>query len=280
MRRLSRARGRGAGTEVPALRRVRAPGGWVSGGVRGRVTVCPVSSIRNPVGPEEPRTYWIRRGLVLGAVVLVLWVGWLLFGAAFGGDDTPQVAASPSPSPTFGISMSPSIDVTEEPSASATAASPSPSESASASPIGSASASALSTAASPSASPRCSDADIAVAVSTASAATPEGQGMKVSMTVTNTGSRVCARDVGAKATDIRITSGSVLVWSWRACSGGSDSTVVALKPGGTWSASATWPGRVTGSGCSSDAAVARAGTYRAVANDSKVTSDPAVFQVT
>ena len=222
----------------------------------------------NPVGPEEPSTYWRRRAAVIVGLLVVLWLGWWLLQAAFGSNDEPS-ATAPSASPSFGLTMSPSPDGEPtdgvDPSASAA-----PSASGSASP---------SPSPSPSASADCVDADIAVTAATAGATTTVGGGMALTLTVTNTGSAACNRDVGAGANELRITSGSVLVWSSDFCNPSKAKDVQALEPGKPFTTSATWPGTVTEKGCPADQPQAQAGGYKVVARNGAVESEPVAFAI-
>jgi hypothetical protein len=227
-----------------------------------------VSSVVNPVGPEEPSTYWRRRAAVIVGLLIVLWLGWWLLQAAFGSNDEAP-AAAPSESPSFGLSMSASPDeeATGDADPSASAA---PSASGSASP---------SPSPSPSASADCVDSDIAVSAATASSTTTVGGGMGLTLTVTNTGPAACNRDVGAGANELRITSGSVLVWSSDFCNPSKAKDVQALEPGKPFTTSVTWPGTVTEEGCPANQPQAQAGGYKVVARNGSVESEPVAFAV-
>lgn len=221
----------------------------------------------NPVGPEEPSTYWRRRAAVIVGLLVVLWLGWWLLQAAFGSNDEAP-AAAPSESPSFGLTMSPSPD--DEATDVDPSASPAPSASGSASP---------SPSPSPSASTDCVDSDIAVSAATASSTTTVGGGMGLTLTVTNTGPAACNRDVGAGANELRITSGSVLVWSSDFCNPSKAKDVQALEPGKPFTTSVTWPGTVTQEGCPANQPQAQAGGYKVVARNGSVESEPVAFAV-
>lgn len=218
----------------------------------------------NPVGPEEPSTYWRRRAAVIVGLLVVLWLGWWLLQAAFGSNDE-QAAEAPSPSPSFGLTMSPAPD--GEPTG---AGDPSADPSASASP---------SPSPSPSASADCVDSDIEVAAAPASAATTVGGGMALTLTVTNTGSAACNRDVGAGANELRVTSGSVLVWSSDFCNPSKATDVQVLEPGKPFTTSATWPGTITEEGCPANQPQAQAGGYNVTARNGALESGPVPFAV-
>jgi len=219
-----------------------------------------VSTVKNPVGPEPPNTYWRRRAAVLGVLVVILLLGWLLLRAVFGSSAEPEAQASPSASP----SASPTASASPEASAAAPSASASPD--AAVSP-------------GPSASSTCPEADIEVATSTSASSTTVGAGMGLTMTVTNTGDAACNRDVGAGANELQITSGSALVWSSDFCSPSNKSDVVALMPGKPFTASVTWSGTVTAKACPADQPLAQPGTYKVQARNGDVTSEFVTFTV-
>jgi hypothetical protein len=213
-----------------------------------------VSSVINPVGPEEPSTYWRRRAFVVVGLLLALWLLWLLVSIALGSnDETPD--AVPSPTPTPGLSASPGAGASTAPQASASA---SPSVAA--------------------AGP-CRNGDIQVAVGTASPSTGVGAGMGLTMTVTNSTDEACDRDVGPGANELRVTSGSVLVWSSDFCNPSTEEDTTTLEPGGEWSTSITWPGAVTAEDCPADQPTAQPGTYRVVARNGTVESEPVTFTI-
>ena len=223
----------------------------------------------NPVGPEEPSTYWRRRAAVIVGLLVVLWLGWWLLQAAFGSNDEAP-AAAPSESPSFGLTMSPSPDDEDD-------------------------------------GRRCRPVRIAGPVGQwlgqpvtepqpvgqrglrglrhrglggpASSSTTVGGGMGLTLTVTNTGSAACNRDVGAGANELRITSGSVLVWSSDFCNPSKAKDVQALEPGKPFTTSATWPGTVTQKGCPANQPQAQAGGYKVVARNAAIESEPVAFAV-
>ena len=218
-----------------------------------------MSTVKNPVGPEPTNTYWRRRAAVLGVLVVILLLGWLLLRAMFGSSAEPEAllpSASPSASPTSSAA----------PGASDAAPSASASPNAAASP-------------SPSARSICSDTDIKVGAATSASSTSVGAGMGLTMTVTNTGDAACNRDVGAGANELRITSGSALVWSSDFCSPSDTSDAVALTPDKPFTTSVTWSGTVTAKDCPADQPLAQPGTYKVQARNGDVTSKSVTFTV-
>lgn len=215
-----------------------------------------MSSLWNPVGTEEPSTYWRRRAVVIVGLLVVLWLAWMALHAVFGGDD-PADGASPGP--------------TASPAASTPAATTSPS------PAGSASGSPKPTATTPEA---CSDKDISVTVTTSSPSTAVGSGMGLTLTIKNTGSAPCTRDIGAGANELVVTSGSVLVWSSDYCNPSTDADVQTLDPDKAWTSTVKWPGTVVSKKCPADAPVAVAGSYKAAGRNGDVDSKKVAFNVT
>jgi hypothetical protein len=219
-----------------------------------------VSSLINPVGPEDPSTYWRRRAIIVVSALVAAWLLWLGARALVGSDDGQEPAPdqTPAASPASPSSGQPAPDGQGSPAAA-----------------GEASAAAT---ASPDPLAACPDDVIAVAVEVP-ASTAVGAGAKATMTVTNTGSAPCSRDIGAGANEVRITSGSALVWSSDFCGASDTRDVKVLQPGTTWASAVTWPGRVTPQGCPGDQPTAQAGGYRAVARNGSVQSEPAVMSV-
>ena len=215
----------------------------------------------NPVGPEEPSTYWRRRAIVVVGLLAAIWLVWGLLGTAFGGSGEQ---ATDGPGQSTGVGWS--ISVADSPGG---AVSPMPSNDAiSGSPAPSASASAA-----------CADTDIAVSVAADSASAAAGAGIGLTMTVTNTSDTACLRDVGAGANELQVTSGSVLVWSSDFCNASDTADQQTLQPGQAWSTSLTWPGTVVAKNCPSNPPTAQPGGYKATARNGTVTSEPVSFTV-
>lgn len=208
-----------------------------------------MSSFLNPVGPEEPSTYWRRRAIVVVALLVILLLLWWIFKALFGSDsESPPDGATPAPSSAAMASVTP----TASPSSAAPTAT---------TPSGAASAVA-----------RCAESDIDVLVGTAGGSTASGEGMRLTLKVVNTGKAPCRRDVGAGANELVVTSGSAVIWSSESCQPGRGSDSVTLKPAKPWTTSASWPGRVTTRDCPADQPVAKAGTYRVQGRNGSVQS--------
>ncbi len=202
-----------------------------------------MSSVINPVGPEESSTYWRRRAIVLVALLVLLVAGFLVGRALLGGDDQ---GATPSPtgSQTPGAGES-----TPDPAASAGGV------------------------------PACAESAISVTAAPAAASTKVGAGMKLTMTIENTGKTACSRDVGAAANELQVTSGSVLVWSSDFCLAPGEADVAVIDPGQQYSSTVDWPGTVVSEECPSSPPNAEAGAYKVTGRNGDITSQPVTFEV-
>ncbi len=217
-----------------------------------------MSSVINPVGPEEPKVYWLRRILVIAAILAVIALLWMLLGRS-GGSGSASASTSPSatPVPSGSASVSPSASPSgsESPSGSA-----SPSDSAAAAP--------------------CADSDIGIEVSSEKNSVAVGAGDTFIMKITNTSSAPCSRDVGAKVNSFVISSGGYRVWSSDDCNPGGAEDVKVLPPGEPYAVQATWPGTVTTPACEKNAPTAQPGAYDVVGNNGAAASPPFQFAVT
>jgi hypothetical protein len=209
----------------------------------------------NPVGPQSPGVYWLRRALVLLVLLLVvLGVVGLLGGR--GGDPAPTaapVAPSPSPSPS----------------------SSSPAASSSADPTSSASPDKTKTK-----TPACKDSAVAVTASTDAASYQVGSTPRLRMQITNKSSSACKRDIGADANELIINLGETKFWSSDDCSPGGKSDVVTLEADQSYSVSLTWLGRASAPDCPADQPAAKAGSYNLVGRNGDVLSKPEPFSLT
>lgn len=201
----------------------------------------------NPVGPEPKGVYWLRRLIVLGVVLLVLFALWFLLLRGRGDSSTPSGSstAKPTVSPTGSASPKPS------PSSSPT-----------------------------SGVPDCADSDISVSITLSATSVPAGSPLKLTQGITNSGSTPCRRDIGAKANTIIITSGGYPVWSSDDCSPGGDADVVTIKPGEEYQVSVTWKGQLTEGQCPANPPTVKAGGYDAQGKNGEVTSKSKPFEVT
>lgn len=211
---------------------------------RGTDTVGRVSGVAHPMGPEPPWVYWLRRGIIVLAVLtLLIGAYWLITGRGSAGTDPATVAVVP----------------TAEGSAA---------------PVASATASAE-----PATPTDCLDNAIVVEASTDSTKYVVGENPQLTLTIGNIGEVSCLRDVGPKANELEITSGGYHVWSSDDCNASNKSKIAVLKPGEKVASSINWDGRTTQKGCPGDAKAAKQGRYDLVARNGDVKSDKAKFSL-
>ena len=159
---------------------------------------CGVVSMQ-PIGPESPSVYWVRRAaLLLIFLLIIVGVVWV-FRAVTGSSPTqtpnvePSVAASESTDPD-------SID----PDTSLTPVTTDPID--------------------------CLDSAILVEATTDSSTYNVSKEPVLTLTIENTGSVACLRDVGPKANELEVKSGGYHVWSSDDCSESKKIKIVTLKP--------------------------------------------------
>jgi hypothetical protein len=156
-----------------------------------------MSTIKNPVGPESPQTYWRRRLMVLLGLLAVIIVIVLIVtrpgagnAASDTGDDGKKNAAS---------------------SAQKTPTTPAPVE-----PVEGA---------------VCTPSVVAVEPVTDAAEYSEGEEPLLSLTITNTGTAACTFGVGTDVQEYSITSGNDPIWSSKDCQVDPVALEQLLEPG-------------------------------------------------
>lgn len=193
-----------------------------------------------PRGPEAPIVYWLRRAAVL-LVVITLIVGvWWLVA---GRSAEPAAVDSTPVSETETITVSePVIEPTE--------------------PI------------------ECPDESIRVRARTDKSSYAEGSKPKLTLVIRNIGEVPCTRDVGARANELKITSGGYHVWSSAHCNASKKGNVLTLEPGDRAATSITWDGRLSKKGCPDKGALAKPGRYELVGINGDKSSKKARFSIT
>lgn len=201
-----------------------------------------MNSIMHPVGPETPGTYWLRRGIVVAAllglfaVVVLLWPG---------GEESPTAAnVTPSATASGSAQSSPSPSATASPSESASADDPQ----------------------------ACRPSDLSVSVALVDPAPTVGSDVVFEMAIANNGDTPCTQDVGPAVTSFTVTSGGFRVWSSDDCSPAGGNQVELIPPGQAFVVQATWPTIVTTPGCPSQDQRAQAGAYDVVGTDDGLSS--------
>jgi hypothetical protein len=195
-----------------------------------------------PVGPEPASTYWVRRALVLVAVLVVLYAAVALLTRGDGtqtlGQETPAPAATASGPP-----QSPPV------------ASGDASPSAGASPRSSPSPSA------PGAAVPCADTDLAVTAEAERDTYARGASPTLVLTVRNTSARPCRRDLGQGAAELLVTSGRDRIWSSDDCAPGGPPRPVVLAPQASDVIRVRWPATRSRPGCEGPKTPIEPGTY-------------------
>lgn len=211
-----------------------------------------MSSLTHPRGPEPERTYWIRRGIALAAVVAALavlvWVASMLFGSKKG---TAGPVATPNSSTLAQNMPTPT---------------PTPSPSASTSPTPGASKSPSASASSPAVPIMCKGTDIGVDL-TADSSVKSGASTTLAVKFTNNSSAACKVNFGANPLTIKIYSGSDRIWSTEDCRAWAPrGTTNPLKAGASWTFSEPWQTKRSASGCAVKSTYLQPGTYVATAS--------------
>lgn len=181
-----------------------------------------------PVGREPAETYWQRRAMLVGGLVLALI---LLAVLVTGGDDPDRLAAGgPSPSPQVSSTPTPT---------------PTPTLSVSAAPA-----------------TACPPVALQVLAGADKDGYPVGGRPVLELRVTNTGTSSCTVDLGQAAVELLVYSGTDRIWSSDDCAPGGAAKVTTLEPGRPTSSLLTWAGRRSLPGCEGPKAQAQPGTYR------------------
>ena len=210
-----------------------------------------MSSLLSPVGREDPIVYWVRRAVVLLAIIAALLaLRWVFFGRGDSGSDQGAApVSSVSPAPSSSAPTSASNTAAAQPSTDA-------------SPV------------------QCADADLSVTVSTDSASYPVGSTPKLHLKIENTSGSACYRDIGAGMNELKISSGGYHVWSSDDCNAGGAPLVTLLKPAQSYSVTVTWPGVLSSKGCPANQPLAKAGSYDLDGRNGTLISASSTFSLT
>jgi hypothetical protein len=237
-----------------------------------------MSSVLHPVGPEEPRTYWLRRlGVVAALVVLLAVVAWAVW------PKSARSAGPASPAPTAGSSAA------ATPSASAgasTSPNATPSASSSASPSGTGSSASTSAAASSSSSPTpttqlvtaCGAQDVRVTL-TGPGSVGADRKVTFELSVINGSAVTCIVDLSTTTFELKIYSGTDRIWSSDDCATWLDAKPthrLGVEKAYEWTID--WSGQRSNAGCKLTGEL-KAGTYVATAQLAAGTSKSEPVQV-
>lgn len=214
-----------------------------------RSTVDGMSGMLQPVGPEPPIVYWVRRGTVLLIIVTLLLGAWWFLGSRTSAAPGTPVSAT---EPITEEVLDENGEVVVADDIPAVAAAPT----------------------------ECADSAIEVTATTDSSTYRVGQQDPVlTLTITNIGEVPCFRDIGPKANELEITSGGYHVWSSDDCATSDEPNVTLMEPGQQAVSSLTWNSRLSQKGCPDDGKgrKARAGRYEVVGRNLDVTSEATPF---
>ena len=197
-----------------------------------------------PVGPESPGVYWVRRAaLVVIVLLLVFGLIWVL-RAITGSPSTQAPIVEPA------IAVAESVD----PEAVLTPVTTDP--------------------------VNCLDSAILVEATTDSSTYRVGKKPVLTLTIENTGSIACLRDVGPKANELEVKSGGYHAWSSDDCSPSKKKKVVVLEPGDIVASTIAWNGQLSEPGCPEIDEAAKVGRYEVIGRNADVFSEATPFAVT
>ena len=236
-----------------------------------------------PVGPESPGTYWMRRAVLVVGVLVVLLLGLKACGGS-SGDAAERKGATPtlSPAASSGPSATPSAGAgaTEGPGDGAASdasagdvvldlgavtASPTAGVESTAGPTGAADDA-------PATGSACADSDLDVSAKADAESYGSGANPTLTLTVRNVSGEACTRDLGSAALELVVTSGPARIWSSDDCGAKSGHAERTLKAGESWSTDLTWSRKRSGPGCTGRAD-ASDGTYAVSARVGTAESD-------
>lgn len=199
----------------------------------------------NPVGHESARTYWVRRLLVLVALLLVIALIVAVIKAIAAPPKSDPVAApvssqtaTPTPSATT------STPIASAPATSASSAEPKPSVTPTPSPKPAAPKPAATP--TPTPLPKCDPAKLHVAV-TGPTVVDRDDAAAISVGITNALPVECA--LSTKTFELRIYSGTDRIWSTLDCPAGVPDKAVRLGPAKAQQWKFSWPTKRSAAGC-------------------------------
>ncbi|MET9019781.1 hypothetical protein ABZV93_07350 [Actinopolymorpha sp. NPDC004070] len=232
-----------------------------------------IRPLLRPVGPLPASAYWLRRGVLLAVVALLVWVLVALFTPDGPSRGTAQGAPTPSPTPSQGPTIGPTKDADEGGAAGRSPASTGrPSGTASPSPTISASPKPSKTPtreASPKATPgrsakpaTCEPGWLGVKAEVTRSPVEAGKPVVVTVRLLNSGPNPCQVTIDSTTLRVLVTSGSDHIWDTADCRGLPEVPVV-LKAKEQRNLAVRWPGVRSRAGCPSGQPAAKPGYYTA-----------------
>lgn len=237
-----------------------------------------MSGVLHPVGPEPEETYWLRRAMVAGAVLVMVILVVALFvnnsstGTAVATAPTPSpsepaVPPSRTPGPAAGTSASPSPSPSDPTSASKAAPPRASTSAGPTKPAGNVSSKGSrkpEKSAAPAAPASCSPGKLRATLTGDQRLKPR-EGTTFALSLINGSGTACRVSVNPKSFELTVYSGSDRIWSSTDCDSALKPVdkLVAAEDAVTWSMA--WNGRRSAHGCKNRPEVPRAGTYVAIA---------------
>jgi hypothetical protein len=207
-----------------------------------------MSTVLQPVGPHEPRVYWMRRALVIVPILIVILIIAVSCGGGGGGGGGKKNSSG----------KHPATHVTTSASSSST-------------PTASASAAAA-----------CDPSKLTLTLTTDAVhdSYNVGQTPKFTGTFKNPGTSPCSFTFAPTHENWTVESGPAQIWTTSGCTTSQAVKAVTIKAGGHKKVSVTWDGRVQGSKCAVGDPAA-AGEYTLGASlDGVTAAKKAVFHIT
>lgn len=230
--------------------------------------MTPLRGLTDPVGPESPQTYWVRRLMLLVVVVVV--VALVIAGIAKLAGGSKESAAPAASSFTPDPSWTDTAWGSATPSASSSAVSPSRSGRRTESPSPSASTPSTSSAV-------CEGSQLSVKV-TGDTKKPS-VGRTETLTVRVSSSTDCRWNTQKVKQTLTVTSGSDRIWSTDDCSSWGPKGVHEIKPKNPWTYEVSWPTKRSTGKCKLSKESLGAGYYVATVNLGGGPSDRFVMQM-
>ncbi|WP_433247414.1 hypothetical protein ACQPYK_46970 [Streptosporangium sp. CA-135522] len=216
-------------------------------------------TFRSDIGVD---VYWRRRmAALVGVLVVVAIVAWACSSSEpeRSSDVQAQLDGPPTPDPI--VTVLPTVTITPSPSPTATRRSARPA--AGAKRPGDA----------------CDSSDLVLNMQGQGDVYTLGSQPRFILTLVNIGKVMCTTDVGPRAMEVRITSGSDRVWSSADCVSGDTDDIRKLDRGIPYVREVEWDRRRSGGDCTAEREGARAGTYVAVVRSSGLRSPKTVFHL-
>ncbi len=217
-----------------------------------------MGAVLHPVGPRSSRVYWVRRLVVVLAVLALVALGVVVGRALTNGDAHAGADAN-----------SESEDATAD-DASDGAAEPGATDQ---------DAAGQEDGVDGSGPTACDAATITLTLTADQQSYSAGQKPVFTVTITNTSSASCTIDAGEANREILITSGNDRIWSSTDCPSEPTERNLLLPAGGRDESAVTWQQVRSAPECPGDLSAPRPGTYQATATVAGVSSTAVVFQL-